>query len=488
MTTTRTALSLLALFALISSGCSSSGSPAPAAAATDAGADAAPAPDDFQDTLPQPATMDNASTAPNTVEVSITASVAKLALAPGKAASRAYAYNGSVPGPTLVATEGDHVIVHFTNKLPESTTVHWHGLHVPANQDGNPMDAVAPGASRDYVFDLPEGSAGTYWYHPHPDGKTAEQVYMGLFGAIIVRAKNDPVPQGILDELLVLNDNRFDSNGAISADTMDDQMNGRMGDVLFVNGTVMPTMTIRPGETRRLRILNASAARYYLLSVPNHQLTQIGTSGLFGPPQTQNQILLAPAERIEVLLQATADPGSTTTLRALSYDRGIMTMDGSPAPSKQADLMAIAYTSDAPMTSPDVPNTLRDVAPIDTTGVTTRSFVLSEQMMSYMINGQSYDPMRVDTHAKLGATEVWTVTNTASMDHPFHLHGFQFQVLARNGKKEPVVAWYDTVNVPKNNGSVKLAVTFADFAGMRMYHCHILEHEDLGMMGMLDVE
>jgi bilirubin oxidase len=165
-----------------------------------------------------------------------------------------------------------------------------------------------------------------------------------------------------------------------------------------------------------------------------------------------------------------------------------MTMDGSPAPSKQADLMAIAYTSDAPMTSPDVPDTLRDVTPIDTTGATTRSFVLSEQMMSYLINGQSYDPMRVDTHAKLGATEVWTVTNTASMDHPFHLHGFQFQVLARNGKKEPVVAWYDTVNVPKNSGSVRLAVTFADFAGMRMYHCHILEHEDLGMMGMLDVE
>jgi bilirubin oxidase len=468
--------------------CTSSSQPAPAAPDNSA-ADAGPAPNDFQDTLPQPATMDNASSAPNTVEVSLTAGVSKLALAAGKPSTHAWAYNGSIPGPTLVATEGDHVIVHFTNKLPETTTVHWHGLHVPANQDGNPMDGVAPGASRDYVFDLPEGSAGTYWYHPHPDGKTAEQVYMGLFGAIIVRAKNDPVPQGILGELLVLHDNKFDANGAIIPDDMGDQMNGREGNVLFVNGVVMPTLTIRPGEMRRLRILNASAARYYWLAVPNHQLVQIGTGGgLFGPPQTASQILLAPADRIELLLQGTADPGTTTTLRALSYDRGLMTMDGSAAPSKQVDLLSIAYTSDAPMTSPDIPDTLRPITPIDTTGATTRSFVMSEQMMAYMINGQSYDPMRVDTHAKLGATEVWTVTNTASMDHPFHLHGFQFQVLARNGKAEPVVAWRDTVDIPKNNGSVKLAVKFDDFPGMRMYHCHILEHEDLGMMGMLDVE
>lgn len=442
----------------------------------------------FTDTLPQPDELPNASTTPANVEVSLTADVNTLSLAPDKPAAKAYAYNGSVPGPTLVATEGDHVTVHFTNHLPEPTTVHWHGLHVPANQDGNPMDPVAPGASRDYVFDLPEGSAGTYWYHPHPDGKTAEQVSMGLFGAIIVRAKNDPLPAGLVDEILILNDNRFDANGAVSADTMDDQMNGRMGDVLFVNGVVNPTMTIRPGETRRLRVVNAAAARYFLLNIPGHQLLKVGSSGgLFGTAQPMDQVLVAPGERVELLLKATADPGTTTTLKALAYDRGIMTMDGSPAATSDADLLSVAYTSDAPMPDVSIPDSLRPIAPLDTSAATERTFVLSEQMMSYMINGKVYDPKRVDVQAKLGSTEVWTVRNDAAMDHPFHLHGFQFQVLDRNGTPEAVTAWDDTVNIPKN-ASVRLAVTFQDFAGMRMYHCHILEHEDLGMMGTIDVE
>ena len=446
----------------------------------------APPPPPFVDTLPQPAAMDNASTAPGTVEVTLTASPASLELAPGKPASNVWAYNGSVPGPTLFATEGDHVIVHFTNALPEATTVHWHGLHIAADQDGSPMDPVAPGASRDYVFDLAEGSAGTYWYHPHPDGKTAEQVAMGLFGVIVVRAKTDPVPASFLDEILVLHDNRFTSSGAISADTMDDQMIGREGDVLFVNGVVNPTMTLRPGETRRLRVLNASAARYYLLNVPGHTLLQIGSSGgLFGAPQASDQLLVAPGERAEVLLAASADPGTTTTLTALAYDRGVQAMGG-PAPVS-ADLLSIAYTSDAPMTSAPVPDVLRDVAPIDTTGAVTRTFVLSESMMDFMINGKTYDPMRIDAQAQLGGTEVWTVRNDADMDHPFHLHGFQFQVLDRGGVPEPVVAWNDTVNV-KSKQTLHLAVTLADFPGKFMFHCHILEHEDLGMMGTLAVE
>lgn len=442
----------------------------------------------FTDTLPQPDAMVNVSTTPNTVEVSLVAGTNVLEMAPGKPASQAYAYNGTVPGPTLVATEGDHVVVHFTNQLPQPTTVHWHGLHVPADQDGNPMDPVAAGKSRDYVFDLPVGSAGTYWYHPHTDGMTADQVAMGLFGAIVVRAKSDPLPTSLLDELLILNDNRFEANGAISPDTMNDQMNGRLGDVVFVNGAVNPTMTLRPGETRRLRVVNASAARYYLLAVPDHQLVKVGSSGgLFGTPLPMDKILVAPGERAEILLPATAAAGTTTTLRALAYDRGLMAMGGSVPKPADIDLLSIAYTFDAPMKSASIPDTLRPIAPLDATGAVQRSFVLSENMMDYMINGKVYDAKRVDVMAKLGDTEVWTVKNKADMDHPFHLHGFQFQVLDRNGAPEPVVAWEDTVNLPKN-ATVRLIVKLADFPGMRMYHCHILEHEDLGMMGTLDVE
>ena len=460
-------------------------------AVTACGSSPAPAPvvtAPFTDTLPQPDVMVNAASAPGTVEVSLVAGVNLLELAPGKPAAQAYTYNGTVPGPTLVVTEGDHVVIHFTNSLPVPTTVHWHGLHIPADQDGSPMDPVAAGKSRDYVFDLPEGSAGTYWYHPHPEGTTAEQVAMGLFGAVVVRAKNEPLPKGLVDEVLILNDNRFDANGAVSADTMNDQMNGRMGDVLFVNGAVSPTMTLRPGELRRLRVVNASAARYYLLSVPDHQLVKIGGSGgLFGTPQPMDQVLVAPGERAELLLQGTAAAGTTTTLKALAYDRGLMGANGKAAPPKEADLLSIAYTSDAPMKVTAIPGTLRDIAALDTTTAVKRTFVLSENMMTYMINGKVYDSKRVDVMAKLGATEVWTIRNDADMDHPFHLHGFQFQVLDRNGTPEPVVAWEDTVNVPKKV-SVRLAVKFTDFPGMRMYHCHILEHEDLGMMGTLDVE
>jgi bilirubin oxidase len=439
----------------------------------------------FTDTLPQPATLENVSTTPGTVEMSLVASPAKLELLSGKTTT-AWAYNGSVPGPTIVATEGDHVVVHFTNKLPESTTIHWHGLHVPSAQDGNPSDPVKPGASRDYVFDIPEGSAGTYWYHPHPDMRTAYQVTHGLFGAFIVLAKNDPVPQGILDELIVLQDNKF-TGSAIADDTMNDMMNGREGNVLFVNGVVNPTMTLRPGEIRRLRVLNASAARYYKLNVPGHQLMKIGSSGgLFSTPQTADSFLVAPAERAEFLLAATADPGTTTTLKALSYDRGYMTSNGAPAPSKEVDLMTIAYTEDAPMTPPALPGSFRDIMPLDLTTASSRTFVLSERMMTYMINGRSYNSARVDVQAKMGDTEIWTVRNAATMDHPFHVHGFQFQVLERNGVPEPVLAWNDTVNVPRRT-SLRLAVKL-DMPGMRMFHCHILEHEDMGMMGMMDIE
>lgn len=161
-------------------------------------------------------------------------------------------------------------------------------------------------------------------------------------------------------------------------------------------------------------------------------------------------------------------------------------MSGAPAPSKEADLLTIAYTSDAPMKFPALPTSYREITPLDTTNAVPRSFVLSESGMSYMINGKMFDPLRVDFSAKLNDTEVWTVTNNADMDHPFHVHGFQFQVIDRAGVAAPVVAWTDTVNLPKKT-SLHLAVKL-DMPGMRMYHCHILEHEDLGMMGMLEVK
>ena len=164
------------------------------------------------DTLTYPPVLENLSQRSGVVELRLTAAPARLELVPGKPTD-AFAYNGMVPGPTIDLREGDSVIIHFHNGLAEPTTVHWHGLHLPAGADGSPLDQVPPGGSHDYAFRLGKGTAGTYWYHPHPARTTTEQVARGLFGAIVVRAADDPLA-GIPDRLLILSDNRFRDDGA----------------------------------------------------------------------------------------------------------------------------------------------------------------------------------------------------------------------------------------------------------------------------------
>ena len=168
--------------------------------------------------------------------------------------------------------EGDHVIIHFRNELPEATTVHWHGIHLPFESDGSPFDPIQPGESHDYMFTVQRGTAGTYWYHPHPDKRTGFAIGKGLFGAIVVHAAEDPLPP-MTEKLLVLSDNRFLADGAIdfpdaaSSNGGIDEENGREGPVLFVNGKVMPTITIRSGEIQRWRVVNTSAGRIFRLAI-----------------------------------------------------------------------------------------------------------------------------------------------------------------------------------------------------------------------------
>ena len=154
-------------------------------------------------TVPGPAVLENTSRKPHVVEVTLTAEPTRLSLVPGKG-TPSYAYNGRVPGPTLDIYEGDSVIVHFINKLAEPTTIHWHGLHIPNAADGSPYNSVMPGKSFDYVFRPERGSAGTYWYHPHPDALTGRQIAGGLFGSVIIRAHDDPLPKGITEKLNVI--------------------------------------------------------------------------------------------------------------------------------------------------------------------------------------------------------------------------------------------------------------------------------------------
>lgn len=464
---------LFATAALLAAGCM--GTP-PSPSTPDAST--APTPlDPMPTAYAEPPSLSNRAPMAGAVEVDLVARRGRVALLPGKEAD-VLTYNGSYPGPTLDLVEGDRVLVHFSNDLDEPTNVHWHGLPVPSDQDGQPMDLVAPGARRDYAFTIPEGAAGTYWYHPHPHGRTAAQVRAGLVGAIRVRAKRDPLA-AYPETLLVLTDNRFSPDGAIASESHMDRMHGRQSDTFFVNGLLHPTLRLRAGEVRRVRIVNASSARYHQLALPGHTFIQVGTDGgLFEAPVERPTLTLAPAERVEVLLRATGQPGSTSELTSEPIDTG-MQMGGGP----QA-LMTIAFDAEQAGKAPPVPRSLRPVPALSEAGAIARTLTLTDdsRKLDFRIDGKLYAPDRVDQRAKLGSTEVWRVENGGEMDHPFHLHGFQFQVL-----DQPFRAWKDTVNVPRGQ-AVRLIVRFDRLEGPRVYHCHILEHEDQGMMGTLLVE
>jgi FtsP/CotA-like multicopper oxidase with cupredoxin domain len=442
------------------------------------------------DTLREPPTLRNLSTVPGVVEVELTAAPARLRLLPGGLPVRVYAYNGTVPGPTLDVHEGDSVIIHFHNHLPDTTTVHCHGLHFPVDADGSPLNPVAPGQSYDYTFRVPRGWAGTYWYHPHPDKHTTFQVAMGLFGAIIIRSPHDPLAaKGIREKLLILSDNRFDSTGAIafpdpsSIQAEIDLENGREGNVLFVNGQVTPTISIRRGEVQLWRIVNASASRVYRLALAGDSLIHVGSDGgLFEHPRTVPELLLANSGRVEILVRGTGAAGHRAVLEDLPYDRYMPQTRPDDWDSTRT-LLSMRVTSAPPVRPMEIPSVLRPIPPIDTTNVAAHRVVVMSQGL---IDGKRMDVNRVDLRSRLGTTEIWEVQNVVGMDHPFHLHGFHFQVLDRDGVPEPYRSWKDLVNVPKHS-SVRIVVHFADFPGKWMYHCHILDHEDEGMMGILEL-
>lgn len=448
-----------------------------------------PAPADavVMDTLVSPV-LRNISSLPGTVEVNLTAVPARLALLPGHVTD-AFAYNGSVPGPTLEVHEGDRVIIHFKNNLPEKTTVHWHGLHIPAAMDGSPMRPIAAGAQFDFSFTIPRGSAGTYWYHPHPDMRSDYQIGKGLYGAIIVRDANDPLPASIMEKVLILSDNRFLPDGSIdfsragTPQGIVDEVNGREGNVLFVNGRVMPTLAIRSGEVQRWRVINVAASRIFRLAIPGQTMLHVGNDGgLFERPVEVQEVLLANSERVELLVRGSGPPGSRATLQTLPYDR----YDPHTRPddwNQARPVLSLQHGEAPPLPRVPLPSVLRPVPALDTARVTARRTLVMSQGM---INNKLMDMRRVDIAARLGATEIWQVENVVAMDHPFHLHGFEFQVLDRDGVPEPFRSWKDVVNVRKHE-TVRFIVRFDDFPGKWMYHCHILTHEDHGMMGILEV-
>lgn len=443
--------------------------------------------------LPQLQRLTNQSSQPGRFVGSLVSEVGHTEFVKGKH-TQLFGYNGLSPGPVIEAIEGDRVSINVSNKLSDrETTVHWHGLDIPSDQDGNPMDPIKPGASRLYDFELPAGNTGPFWYHPHPHDDTPEQVYMGLAAPFIVRPKSDPLA-GIPETTLFITSFSLLEDGSIAPNSMADWMNGREGDHVLINGAKSPVLNVAPGSSRRFRIYNATNGRYLRLSVDGHKMTLVGTDGgyLRSPVPGLEEVLLAPAERVEVVIDFDVGAGRTI-LRNRAYDRGWMG-PGRPA-TADVPIMQIER-SGVPQKPSELLRVLRD---IDALGapVATKRLVLGEKMsmggsgmsMQFLINGKTFEMGRIDLTSRVGDIELWEIENPTDMDHPMHIHGTQFQVVERQiaGRKTPAptVSWKDTVNVARGE-TVRLKVK-QSMKGPRMYHCHILEHEKLGMMGVVNV-
>lgn len=444
--------------------------------------------------LPQLAKLANASTQQGQFSAHLEASVATHEFAPG-VATQVLAYNGSVPGAMVEAFEGDKVKITFKNNIPnQPSTIHWHGLDIPVDQDGNPANPVETGTERVYEFTIPEGSAGSYWYHPHPHGLTAEQVYRGLAAPFIVRSKSDPLPAELGDTVLFISSISLNADGTIAENTDADRFNGREGDHVLINGAKLPTLTLPPGSSRRFRVYNATNGRFLRLAIDGHHMTLVGSDGglLASPIAGVEEILLAPAERAEIVIDFRAETGRFT-LNSMAYERGWMGRDKPVAETVQLMTFELAGSTVTPIT---MPQKLRDIAalgdPVSTKRVTfaeTMGMTNGAMTMGFLIDGKSFDMTRVDLKSRAGDVELWEIANNTDMDHPFHIHGTQFQIVERerNGVKtpSPYLAWKDTVNITSKE-TVRIKVRHST-PGRRMYHCHILEHEDNGMMGQLEV-
>lgn len=428
----------------------------------------------------------NRATHAGLFQADLVAAPVRMSLIEGES-TEVWAFNGSLPGPLIDVREGDTVEIRFVNRLSQPSTLHWHGLPVPPDQDGNPHEMVAPGASRVYRFTLPPGSAGTYWYHPHPHGHTSEQAFRGLAGALIVRAADDPL-RALPERHLFIDDLRLMSDGTIPPNTADDLMDGREGQFVLVNAQREPVIAVTRPE--RWRIWNACNARYLDLELEGMTLTQVGTDGgLFETPQTGlASLLLAPAERAEIVVSP-VPKAVTTSLVARPYSRGKMAANAEDIRTTLASVKLGGGPAAV------LPAPLRPVPPLGM-AERVRTLVLSEDMgdgtaasMRFMIDGKTFDMDRIDIETTVDLVEHWDIRNDSDMDHPLHLHGVQFQLVSRRHDgitdHAPYVAWKDTVNVePGETVRIKVA---QHYAGVRVYHCHILEHEEAGMMGQLRV-
>ncbi|MBK9525527.1 MAG: multicopper oxidase domain-containing protein [Bacteroidetes bacterium] len=405
-------------------------------------------------------------------------------------------------GPTLILHKGENVTMNVLNSLDDTTTVHWHGLHVPAMADGGPHTFFLSGSTWSPQFTV-NNHASTFWYHPHTHMKTGQQAMRGAAGMIIVRDSieanlNLPRQYGIDDFPIVVQSQQMDANNQILWRGMHDSL-------LLVNGTQNPMLSI-PAQVVRLRLLNASQERNFNFGFTGNRTFKVigNDGGLLNAPVDVTRIRLSPGERAEVLLDLTGMTGQQFYLMSYASEFGAGIQGGTPMPGMDTSMYSpingidfnilqlnVSTQTNNPVTT--IPASLVSIIPWDQSNFNEfRNIIISAQSMMSMdgpfyFNGQLFDMNRIDYRIPLNNVEIWSLSNQSMVAHPFHLHGVQFFVLDRDGVTvQSFEAGPKDVVMVAPNETVRFITKFEDYADSTMpymYHCHILMHEDDGMMG-----
>ncbi|GHJ44207.1 spore coat protein A [Catellatospora sp. TT07R-123] len=404
-------------------------------------------------------------------EVDITATTAELV--PG-IQTPVFAYGGSFVGPTIRAKTGRPVAVTFRNRLDREANVHLHGGHVPATSDGHPMDLIAPGAAKRYEYPNSQRGA-TLWYHDHSHGTESENVYRGLHGFYLIEddaERHLNLPRGAYDVPIMLTSAQFDETGAMVYG------NPGLRTTILLNGKAQPHFPVA-ARKYRFRLLNATNEGVFRLSLGGAPLTQVGTDqGLLPAPVPRTEIKFGSGERVDVVVDFSGLPVGTQLMLTDATSGGLLRFDVTQRAHDDSRL-------------PQVLRPLPPVPPAVREREVVLSFDLAGPMPQGLVNGQTYDPDRVDFQIKEGTTEIWRIVNGDGgfgFLHNFHLHLTNFRVLDRDGVPPSIddLGLKDTVSVPPGT-SVRVAATFAGFLGRYAYHCHFLEHSSVGMMAQMEI-
>ncbi|STC95038.1 multicopper oxidase family protein [Corynebacterium renale] len=406
--------------------------------------------------------------------------------------TRAWGFNGGHLGPTLYFKKGDRVQVNVHNGLDEMTTIHWHGMKIPAEHDGGPHQPIEPGEVWEPQWTI-EQPAATLWYHPHPHERTALHAYRGLAGGIVIddgTAEKAGLPRdyGVDDIPVIIMDQKFNEDGSLNEESDPDI--GLKGDVPTVNGITNPYFNATTTRVR-LRILDASTMRFFNLAFADgRQFHVVATdSGFLPAPVTVDHVKMGPGERQEIIVDL--EPGKDAVLRAIPHPDRLGVPDTEHAPDfgldDDFDLLTIVAPQEGAAPAA-LPTTLIDEPPLPTDIAEVRDFALN----TFQINGEYMDMNRVDVTIDHARPELWRVTNeNADWIHNFHIHDARFQVTDVRGTDVDfwTQGWKDTVTIPPG-ATVDLLVEFGYYPDPKwayMYHCHMLLHEDEGMMGQFVV-